>query len=116
MSIIAQADSNYTNSDNVTYLRSSTDPASSDIVIPIYSLVVNIENGKIIGTTWDNSCWDCTSNCYLDHINANSTQSNCAIAPCSLNNSNGTASCDPKIYVSWIGSDSKGNHMESAGK
>lgn len=113
VSLIAQADNNGTNSENVTYLRKKTDVNSVDTVIPIFSLVVNIENGKITGTLWDNGCWDCTSLCYLDKINVNKTQSNCRISPC--NSSNGTAACDPRIYISWIGTDANGNHMNSAG-
>ena len=116
MSLIGQADNNFTSSDNVTYMRKASDALTSDIVIPIFSLVITIEDGKIKSTAWDNGCWDCTALCYLDKINANNTQSNCRVSPCNLTgNSLSTTACDPKVYVSWIGTDANGNHMSSAG-
>ena len=110
-----QADSNSTTTPNVTYMRKATDLTSSDIVVPIFSIVVNIDNGKVSDVAWDNGCWDCTSMCYLDKINVNSSQSICRINPCNTTQNGSTTACDPKIYVSWIGTDSNGNHMNSAG-
>lgn len=115
VSLIVQADNNGTNSENVTYIKKATDANSPDIIVPIFSLVVNIDNGKITSTTWDNGCWDCTSLCYLDRVNVNVTQSNCRINPCNGTDASSTTACDPKIYISWIGTDSNGNHMNSAG-
>lgn len=115
VSLVVQADSNFTSSDNSTYLRKSTEIGGTDVVVPIFSLVVNLDNGKITGTSWDNGCWDCTSLCYLDKISSSTSQSICRINPCNLSDSSGTTACDPKIYVTWIGTDSSGNHMNSAG-
>lgn len=43
------------------------------------------------------------------------TESNNYIAACLPLPLNSTILCDPKIYISFIGSDSNGNYMDSAG-
>lgn len=113
---MVQADNSLTNSDHVVFIRRAADVVTEDIVIPVFSLIVDIEDGKIKKTSWDNDCFDCTSLCYLDKINENKTQTNCRIKPCNITADGQASACDPRIYVSWIGTDSKGSHMNSAGK
>jgi hypothetical protein len=44
------------------------------------------------------------------------SEDNNFVAPCNTVLEKDAAECDPKIYVSFIGTDSNDNYMESAGK
>ena len=116
MGLVVQADNSLISSDHVVFIKKAATVTTEDIVIPIFSLVVAIENGNITKASWDNDCFDCTSLCNLDKINENITQTNCRIKPCNITADGQASACDPRIYVSWIGTDSKGSHMNSAGK
>mmetsp|Transcript_1370 Transcript_1370/g.1356 ORF Transcript_1370/g.1356 Transcript_1370/m.1356 type:complete len:143 (+) Transcript_1370:200-628(+) len=84
----------------------------SDFVAPVYSVVVEMKDGKVKDVVWDNDCDLCDYGCLTD------TGDVCTVDLCSLN-TNSTdplkSDCDPKIYVSWMGKDDSGNYLMSAG-
>ncbi|CAD8163374.1 unnamed protein product [Paramecium pentaurelia] len=88
---------------------------NSTNVYPIYSLVVNMEDGNVTDLIWDNGCWDSSMEC-SDYVITNSngesfSDSNNYYTECTKD-----MDCDAKIYISFIGTDASGNYMESAGK
>jgi hypothetical protein len=77
------------------------------------TIVIVLNNGRVESITWDDGCYTC----YGDEscINGNcgtryevDTHSN------SLCDTQGT--CDFKLFVSWYGTDKKGNYLLSAGQ
>jgi hypothetical protein len=108
---IKQITQNNTNTtDNTTYLT-----ITSTTVYTVFSAVIQIENGIVQTVIWDNSCYMCTtSECDSNYYATDSTVSaNCFDASCA--GTVGNATCDPKVYISWIGTDANGLKMESAG-
>ena len=84
-------------------------------VVPIYSAVVRLEDGKVTSVEWDNDCFDCTDLCMTTQITDKITEKNCRTKAEECTGGLSSYNCDPKIYVTFIGTDSNGNHMVSAG-
>lgn len=82
-------------------------------VFPLFSLVIEFTDGNVTDLIWDNGCWSGSTLCY-DYIAGAYDDSNNYVESCGTGNE--SSNCDPKIYVSFIGSDASGNYMESAGK
>lgn len=76
---------------------------NSNKVYPISSVVVQMSKGVITSVFWDNVCFggDCDEYTVTQNINV----SNDYIGACTADN---YAPCDPKIYVSFLGTDSEG--------
>ena len=82
-------------------------------IFSLFSIVVTMDNGNVTDLVWDNGCWEGSENCYKYVTGVYEDQNNYMNSTnCGLSNS---TSCDPKIYVSFIGTDSSGNYLESAG-
>ena len=77
------------------------------LVAIVFSAVVTMESGKVTMVEWDNSCDMCNAGC-LSWNN----QTVCADNECAMGSE---GDCDPRVYVSWIGTDSDGNNLLSAG-
>jgi len=84
----------------------------------VYSAVIGIHNGTVYNITWDNYCGTCEGTDKCTTINLSSeparTTQICNNAD-KCRDKNIGAQCDPKIYISWIGSDKKNQKMTSAG-
>lgn len=73
-----------------------------------------MDTGNVTDIIWDNGCWDSSMEC-LDYTLTNSngetySDSNNYYKTCAT-----AADCDAKIYVSFVGTDSSSNYMESSG-
>jgi len=74
----------------------------------------------VVGAFWDNECVACTDNCYFYDIPKKDqvpdgpvVDLNCPITKTHCDAE--MAVCDPEIFISWLGTDTKGNTMYSAG-
>jgi hypothetical protein len=70
---------------------------SEYVVIPVFSAIVVLDEGKISKVIWDNGCYDCIDLCFEDKIDVNTTQKNCRVDACKLNDIAASLSCDPKV-------------------
>lgn len=91
-------------------------------MIPLYSLVIQMTQGVVTDIVWDDGCFGGSANCTSYNVfNKCSVQlgtyseSNNYVALCPALPVANTTLCDPKIYISFIGSDSNGNYFDSAG-
>ena len=76
------------------------------LVAPVFSVVVDVSDGDIDSIEWDNSCSVCDTECITSGKEEICAQESCT---------NETSSdCDPKIYVSWLGTDKNGLNLESS--
>lgn len=80
---------------------------TAQLVAPVFSVVVDVDDGEVHAVEWDNSCSDCSGDCL-----ERSGEEVCAQSLCANLTS---PDCDPKVYVSWIGKDKNGLNLESAG-
>lgn len=82
-------------------------PYLKDILVAkVFSAVVTLESGKVKKIQWDNYCDICSEEC----IDFNGEEV-CAEKECSYDK---IEDCDPRVYVSWIGTDSDGNNLLSS--
>lgn len=81
---------------------------NENMVVPQLTIIIQIKDGKIVGMEWDdaNACLGCDAGSCIDGF--------CAIpkSQCGLE----SVTCDLKVYIGWIGTDTKGNYMTSAGR
>lgn len=117
--VVAQIGNDQTLSTPTLYLQ-----RSATAVVPVLNLVVQLTNGQVSGFTWDGACLACSgaSNClstavtWTDPDKTGTTQSSsdswCTKTFCA---SSSYADCDLRLFVSWVGTDSKGKYLESAG-
>ena len=82
----------------------------------VYSLVVTLEEGKVLSAEWDNGCWGCagetTCVSLADYVDPSRLYSNCRLpALCALPT---LSPCDPAVYVSFMGTDRDGSYLSSA--
>jgi hypothetical protein len=80
---------------------------TAKLVAPVFSIVVDVDSGGIHSVEWDNSCSDCDTDCMERGGEEVCAQELCANLT--------SPDCDPKVYVSWIGKDTNGLNLESAG-
>ena len=86
----------------------------------MFNLVIKMEKGKIYDIVWDNGCFDCDNSCQEGIIstsvfNSSETQTydNCyETEACTINND--ASNCDPKFYITWFGTDKKGNQLKTS--
>ena len=76
------------------------------LVAPVYSVVITLDNGKVTLIQWDNDWNFCNAQCLTSQ-----QESVCANAECSETSA---GDCDPRVYISWLGTDSQGNNLISA--
>jgi hypothetical protein len=88
-------------SDPVPYI----DP-NKELVGVVYSAVVILDHGEIDKIEWDNDCGPCS-----DCLELNDEE----VCGEDLCDPGSYEDCDPKIYVSWMGTDSNGLALVSAG-
>lgn len=88
-------------------------------VYPIISLIVVLTNGNVTDFILEDMTEACTGNATVEPIIDiwfNQTQNNLAGCPlpyCNASN-NADGICDPKIFVSWMGTDNGGNNLISS--
>lgn len=77
--------------------------------------MVKVKDGKITDLVWDNACYGCDDKCEKNiviksELNRNKTMTyeNCYEDGCTDNK------CDPKFYITWFGTDKKGNQLKSS--
>ena len=98
--------------------------ASADKVYPLNFLNIVMSTGSISSYTWQNICDGCgiesatcnaetASTTLYDGTSGTYEQSNCYIAKCSSSN---LANCDPRLFITWSGTDTDGKYLYSAGK
>jgi hypothetical protein len=94
------------------------------VVYPINFLNIVLSRGRISGYFWTNSCAGCSQNaayCYkssllsvmADGKEGKYEQSNCSRPKCDAQN---LKKCDPRIFITWSGTDFNGKYLTSAGK
>jgi len=114
--IVIQVHGNYT-SDPIDFIKFSG--GNPNFYANVFSAVIGIRNGTVYNITWDNQCGLCeedTDKCTKLTLNTETgrTTQICNNVDKCKEKSN-SAQCDPKIYISWIGSDVKNQKMTSAG-
>eukprot|EP00331_Platyophrya_macrostoma_P031008 CAMPEP_0176436656 /NCGR_PEP_ID=MMETSP0127-20121128/18110_1 /TAXON_ID=938130 /ORGANISM="Platyophrya macrostoma, Strain WH" /LENGTH=296 /DNA_ID=CAMNT_0017820041 /DNA_START=213 /DNA_END=1104 /DNA_ORIENTATION=- len=96
------------------YVRKSGSSTNVNNVYTILSIVIQLDDGYVSDVIWDTACFACDSSCDASYNQTDGQmRSNCYDPNCATLSTNG--SCDPKIYVSWLGTDSRGLRLESAG-
>eukprot|EP01017_Pseudomicrothorax_dubius_P021688 TRINITY_DN2333_c0_g1_i1.p1 TRINITY_DN2333_c0_g1~~TRINITY_DN2333_c0_g1_i1.p1 ORF type:complete len:173 (-),score=36.52 TRINITY_DN2333_c0_g1_i1:287-805(-) len=115
VTIVLQAGPSTTSSNKAFYVLNDRD---GSFVIPVFSAYVRVNAGVVTKVEWDNGCFTCDSgNCktYIPFKYNDNTQldpeSNCFDPECLTK----TKDCDPKIYISFVGTDRDNNKLESAG-
>lgn len=80
--------------------------------VPYFTAIIHLKDGQVTEITWESNCFgcsdgsQCTSKVWNDALGANNgfcSQQGCA--------SNG----DIKVFLAWVGTDSSGNFLTSAG-
>ena len=76
-------------------------------VAKVFSVVITLKSGKVDKIEWDNFCDICDKKCikWKD-------EEVCAESFCK---SGKESDCDPRIYITWIGTDSNDENLLSAG-
>jgi len=88
---------------------------SVDFYGNLYNLVIRLTDGIVTELVWDNTCGICSDlSCYTEAMDDGQATNLCNVKS-SCGGSSYVASCDPKIYVTWIGTDSAGTALTSAG-
>jgi hypothetical protein len=77
------------------------------IVAVVFSVVITMNSGKITLIEWDNDCGLCDSYCLTWNSKAICAESECS--------QGSEGDCDPRVYISWIGTDKNGNNLLSSG-
>lgn len=88
----------------------------------MFNLVIKVKEGKIYDIVWDNACYDCIKYCenniksYDDEIYKNNTMTyeNCYEPDIKKCYEDSNKNCDPKFYITWFGTDKKGNQLKTA--
>jgi len=85
---------------------------SGNNTVPFFTLVISLNNGAIESMEWDRGCFGC-----IGASSACSAERFCTELYCEQPNAQGQPrNCDVKVYVAWIGTDSRGTFMTSAGQ
>jgi hypothetical protein len=113
--------------DKLSFLKLYYD-YTSEFVYPYLTAIIDVDNGKVLGITWDDACVFCGSGqCQEITFNYNGIQQNqkssgqptkgCLVteAECNIYESQGTTLCDVTIYVVWTGTDANGVAFQSSG-
>lgn len=88
-----------------------TDPTpykSEGLVASVFSLVITMKDGNVDELNWDNDCNQCSDDCLSlldEEVCAENANDNCSTSE----------DCDPRLYVSWIGTDKDNLPLTSAG-
>jgi len=77
----------------------------------VFGAVLGIVSGAPTEIVWDNRCANCGTGACVTTLFANTQQTTI----CTNKNACTGSVCDPKIYISWMGSDKIYNRMTSAG-
>ena len=86
----------------------------------MFNLVIKVKEGKIYDIVWDNACYDCIKYCenniksYDDDKNNTMTYENCYEADTENCYTDKDTNCDPKFYITWFGTDKKGNQLKTS--
>ena len=92
-------------------------------VVSVLNLIIQMEDGKVSEYVWDTGCNGCEGTADFTCINnfpmtwtdgdaKNQTASFCGRNYCSETDA---GQCDLRIFVTWVGTDSRGKYLESAG-
>lgn len=85
---------------------------ATDVISPFWTVIIELDRGRVTGLTWDNSCSGCSKDeCIHDDEGA---EQGCGLTRTACNDNTNNVSCDLKIYVGWKGTDVSGNYMLSA--
>lgn len=92
---------------------------AKQVIYPVVSLIIVMNNGNVTNYTLEDMTEACPGNATVEPILnmwLNATQNSLAECPLpycnSTNNTDGI--CDPKIFVSWLGTDSGGVNLISS--
>jgi hypothetical protein len=104
--------------------------ATSQLVFPYLTAIIDVNHGIVQGITWDDSCVFCAPNecSEITYNFAGKLQSQkssgqptagCKVTLETCNSfitakTNGTLSCDLQVYVVWTGTDGKGRAFQSS--
>jgi len=81
----------------------------------LYNIVIRIDDGKVTELIWDNVCGLCSGlTCNTTILEDNTPTNLCDVSE-TCNGKDYVASCDPKLYITWVGTDVDGTPMISAG-
>lgn len=87
--------------------------------IPVYTAIISVEQGTVIGVTFDEGCFFCpeadtTVSCIGNtYINATGSIADSPVYRSCASTCTG-AGCDLKLYLTWTGTDIRGNFFTTA--
>jgi len=76
----------------------------NEYVVPFWTLIITLDNGYVQSLDWDDGCLGGCSPCQ---------DATCVV---NIDQCQGSASCDPKFFLGWFGTDSDGRYLISAGE
>lgn len=90
-------------------------------VVPFYTLIIEMKNGKIKAMTWDDAgCWGCEASECLNDMDCSVDSRTCGKAITTDDDKDieepPVTNCNVKVYVGWFGTDANGRYSTSAGK
>merc|ERR1711957_490359 len=89
-------------------------------IIPVFNIVIKVDEGKITGVVWDDDCSGCNyEGCYNHKVKSitNSSltyDSSACKAPLCGKGKDEVFKCDPKFYLTWFGTDKDKKQMKSS--
>jgi hypothetical protein len=112
--------------DKLSFLKLYYD-YTSEFVYPYLTAIIDVDQGNVLGITWDDACVFCGSGqCKEITFNYNGIAQSqkssgqptkgCLVteAECNIYESKGTPLCDVTIYVVWTGTDANGVAFQSS--
>jgi len=77
-------------------------------VVPFWTAIITMDNGRPTGITWDDGCYGCDG--------AHCVMQTCSVDFADCYSPATNIDCDVKVYLGWFGTDSNGQYLISAGK
>ena len=92
--------------------------------MPLFNLVIKVDEGTIYDVVWDNHCYTCNTNdlcyeqptvlsIYNDSVSTKYENCKASVSDCKAFDES-SFSCDPKFYITWFGTDKNKRQLKSA--
>ena len=111
VSLTAQIFNNLTTYPALFYHKSNND---TEFYFPLLSIVIKVEKGEIYDIVWDNNCYSCKDELCMEYSSENNTFKNCMNTTDYCKNEQNSIHCDPKLYVTWFGTDKDNRQLKSS--
>ena len=117
ISLIAQIFENTISYPSIIYHKNENEKN----YFPLLNIVIKVEKGNIYDIVWDNNCYSCKDDQCHEYLSVNINNDsdsksfkNCYKKDESCGSEKDTLNCDPKLYVTWFGTDKDNRQMKSS--